>query len=684
MPGAMSDTSRIGFDGLAALAYELPPAIVRAAAAGRDRDLASEFREYPELGVLDFGNRLVVIAALTISALYIDALRRNPSAKDPLLQDYLRTMLAGRGLDRGLACSVIHRAGVLKVEPFGELVEDDSAVTDFIMNRPAGAGNIFRSQIDESVESQLARLILHLQWLKLFDFDKSGGVSFTWSGETRRIDVWPFLLWDGEVLQRFVEYAPNERGLVWITYNDGEDIRQPPRKPVHERRNQLRATMALVGCAPVAEPLPEAHYEESVIPLFAETHPYMDKLAQRLFEESQAGTQVRLWIGPFLQLDPRTSDKADAYINDQVLVTNAIIKKCMDTDPVTVMMDFLEAEPEDEYKFFKRLLGDDPRRIKQAQDEVDATVTEYADRQSLYCRPQDEAALQTKRDAFRRRRVAQKMVQLMGFQLVEQKAQDDIDDYAAQVGAFLGAVSDRSTPPLSVAGGLVKCAAIAEEILTFLIAFYTALKYYDGTLAEGLDEHRIDSLGVNLAHSFDRVNGLGGLIPVFRDLAKDPEITDAVKMHLGRESIWPEGLKKYTDVLHALKDYRNKEAHEVEVLGIKRAPETVKRFLSVLEWLRDPLGRGDDAMRIYPAILQLNTITMNHCGITSIKHNLTTRGASRPITLYTRQPLSVYAGTFYGLPQRNKALKDLWLDPVLVPTRIFSTVLPKRGKQNAR
>jgi len=410
----------------------------------------------------------------------------------------------------------------------------------------------------------------------------------------------------------------------------------------------------------------------------------MDKLAQRLFESSYPGTKVRLWIAPFLQIDPTTSDKADPYVTDQVLVTNAIIKKCMDTDPVTVMTDYFEAEPEDEHLYFKLVLGNDQRRIDLIRAEVNATVAEYSDRQSLYCREEDKAPLQKKRDAFRRRLVAQKIVQLMGFQLVEQKAQDDIDDYSAQVSAFLAAIKDGSEQPLLVAGGLVKCAAIAEEILTFLISFYMALKYYDGTLAEGLDEHRIDSLGVNLAHSFDRVNGLGGLIPVFRDLAKDPDITDAVKMHLGRESIWPEGLKKYTDVLHALKDYRNKEAHEVEVASIERAPETVKRFLSVLEWLRDPLGRGDDAMRIYPAILQLNTITMNNCGITSIKHNLTTRGASRPITLYTRQPLSVYAGTFYGLPQRNKALKDLWLDPVLVPTRIFSTVLPKRGKQNAR
>jgi hypothetical protein len=687
----MRDPAHIGFSELAALAYEFPGPIIAAAAAGREHDLAAEFRDYPELGLLDFGNRLVLIAGLALSALYVDALRRDPAARDALLHDYVRTILGGRGMDRGLACSVVHRAGVLNVKPFAKLVDDDSPVTNFITSRPAGAGNIFRAQMDESLESQLARLIVHLRFLKSFSFEDSGVAVFDDEGEKRQIDLWPFLLWDGRLLQRFVECPSMEHGVVWSTFADGEDVRHPPRKLPQGRRNQFRATLALVGSTMTVESTaPDLHYEESVIPLFADTHPYMDKLAQRLFDSSDVGTRARLWVAPFFQnYDRLTWDEANEHANDQVLVTNAIIKKCMDTDPVTVMTDYFEAEPEKERKYFELLLGKDRKRIDQILDELDAAVKSHRERQSLYCRPEDENALNNNMKIFHRRLVARRIVHLMGFQIVEQKAQDDIDDYVAQVSAFHDFIREGSAQPLLVAGGLIKCAAIGEEILKFLIAFYTAMKYYEPMLAEGLDEPRVAHLETNLAFVFGGVRGLSDLATKFDDLAKNEEIGEAVEIYLGRDVIWPhEKAAKAIGGLRNLNQYRNKNAHEVPVSDVEKAPATIKRFLNFLEWLRDPTERSDDAGRIYPAILQLNTITMNHCGITSVKHNLTTRGSSRPITLYTRQPLSVYAGTFYGVPQKNKALKDLWLDPVLIPTRIFSDILTakpaKLAKRNAR
>jgi hypothetical protein len=205
------------------------------------------------------------------------------------------------------------------------------------------------------------------------------------------------------------------------------------------------------------------------------------------------------------------------------------------------------------------------------------------------------------------------------------------------------------------------------------VAFYTTLKYYDPTLEEGLHEadksrlrrHVVDILRKPFNFAIRRFEALHG----------DDAIRYAVRTHLGR-GMWSETEHgRHVEMLDTLrKGWRNKYAHGIGAIDTDAQP-LVAKFLDFLSWLKDPSNRDSNRDRIYPAVLHLNVLTMNQCGITSIKYNLTETAArddeQRSIRLYTRQPLARFAGTFYGLPNQDKSQEDLWIDPVLIPTTIF-------------
>src|ERR1051326_2892944 len=112
-----------------------------------------------------------------------------------------------------------------------------------------------------------------------------------------------------------------------------------------------------------------------------------------------------------------------------------------------------------------------------------------------------------------------------------------IDDYIARVSALAAYVNGKRRDTVKIASGLLECAKMAEKIIRFIVAFYTALKYYDATLEEGL--HDADKSRLRKHIEDIRRKSFDSAIKRFEALPGDDGVRHAVRAHLGR-GMWTE------------------------------------------------------------------------------------------------------------------------------------------------
>lgn len=646
----------------------LPPAVIAHAAGGED--LFDAF-EYSDIGTYAFGDRLIMLSGLALCGLYVHCAESDPAARGDHYTDFVRTILFQRGYDRGIACALFQRVGQVGGTVFTSLQGEDRAITAFVALRRLNAANTVRARMRQPLEQHILSVLDRLTFLQRFAFDADGAVSF----DGAPVRLWPFLRWDGDRLLRIRE--PRDRtpegipeALEWVGADESDSLVEQLSTTDGRELRRIATLVQHVREPRAIELAPPTM--ESVVPLFADTHPQMCALAQLVQKKANPDTIARLLV-PFLEMELRRDvDHAEArtHASDTLLVENAIIRQCIEHDPIAVLKTYLENEPGDIIECLALLTGSDAH----AADVYNSLRSRSKDLRNrlepLYADPMHKDAIDRQVDSYAAQIAAKEIARLLGFRIVEQHAREPVDAYISRVAAFEEYVAGRRRDLVKVAGGLLECSKIAHEVLVFLIQFYTALKYYAPEYEDGIDTKRKTAFSSEMAR-ISRLN-FNAATKAFAKLRIDEGVTRAVRSHLNRP-MWNEGaMRGHVEALDELRrDWRNEYAHRPGVIDTD-GQRLVAKFLDFLKWLQDPGRTRTHRDRIYPAILHLNVLTMNQCGITSVKYGLTEAGHDSAIRLYTRQPLANVAGVFYGLPNQDKAQDDLWLDPVLFPTNVLA------------
>jgi len=529
--------------------------------------------------------------------------------------------------------------------------------------------------IEVPLEKQLIRLIENLGFMKRFRFDQKTKVVLF---DNASIFLEPFLNWNGHIIERFSSLICRSGETPKVVYSHWSErieksvIRQV--EPEAERALVKLATLYNIEGWGVPNPEQEA-LPQSVMPLFADSYPTLIRLAHKLVNSADHSMRESLWVDPSNFL---SSERKEEIINNEVFLTNAVIHKCLDEDPINVLQQYFMEEPHDAMEYFRWVLPDEGA-VKKVMEEVNVGTDRYkAKLRAFYLVDQDDNIRDQARK-FRARLIAKRLVQFLGFPIAEEHLMEDITDFQRRIKAFNYYLATSETVDWNKAKqGLSECTKEIEVLLGAIILFYYAARHYNPEEPSGLS-----ILGRDDALSFGQslsTFGLGQKIGALSELNKDPTLLNMIQKYLGRTSIWPSDSGKFhLETLNMLNHIRIEKglAHqERESLLLNDIIGITDRLVQFIHWLSS--AEPDSATgkwRIYPAILGLDVITTNSCGIVSMKYRLKEikqdKSVSRKITLYTSQPLSFDSGTYYGLPHSGRALYDLWVDPVLISAKNF-------------
>ena len=651
---------------LVSLVQPFPVPLLRAAM--RERPLVHDDLNNPVV-LLDLAERLSYLAGLAIAALYIDDLVRGNGAvdKDAFVESWIKSMLFGRGYDQGISRSLLQQAASMHSGRFRNLIPEDPEGLSLLDNRLHGMGNLFRARA--KVTSWASRVFRQLCFLQRFQFMK-GTQMVRFDGTA--LDVYPFIQWDGRRVSWFLR--PSAWPITELAFQFAEEGAEISRTIALEekQRDRLRAIWDWVHCNDDSDPfsaLPDQNPEpftQSIIPMFADSYPLMHDMATRIFKSADQHTCEDLWVSGSIS-DPNEAKRKSL---DAIYVTNAIIKQCMEYDPVLVFEQYFLREMGDRTLWLRELLKGNQEAIEAIDRDLEKIISEYAHDIKLFysIEPSQHVnpELAQQLNFFKARVYAQKVVELLGFPIHHQDWSPDLVDYEHR---FLKLHDRVIAGTMDYLHALRACAVTAERILSLILKFYTALKHYDRSVADGIKPGDVRPVGRQKKVS------LGTLVDEVYALNRDPETLAAIHEHLGRERLWfGKSQAKHFEYLKLIAQTRNAEFHynvgERRELGIKP-------FLNFLQWLGDGGGISQNRWRIYPAVLSLDLVSVNRCGITSIKYMLRSadsfsEGARKPITLYTRQPLKLNAGSFFGIPHLGRVHENLWVDPLLISTSIFS------------
>jgi hypothetical protein len=658
-----------------AVAAFADPVIEFAAGVPRKK-LALTFERFPDRGLFRFGEQLVLLGGLFLAASYVDAALRNGDVSGDHYRDFLSTILFGRGYNRGVACALFQKAAQVNGGGIASLIRDDRVITAFAQSRRRTASNTFRARIARPLESDVAAVIEQVRFFSDVSLGDDGKVLFRGSP----MNLWPFLRWDGQTLLRIrgvKRRMPNgmPESMEWV---DGGGTQSEVADLTFQQQSELKRVGILIGHPIKRRPLRiDIPQNESVVPLLADSHPQMSDLAELLREKADDKTIAEKWILPFLRAERGnqiTLDDAYEEIRNTVVVDNAIIRRCLEADPITVLTEYLVSEPHDTMDCLLRLTtGVEAQAIYAAIQQQTAKLTNRL--RPMYPFDEHDATLEERLKEYRAGLAARAIAGLLKFRIVEQHAHEAIDDYIQRVESFAEYAADPQAETSKIAQGFLQCGNLIHAAARFVIQFYTALTFYDPRRQDGISERRRSELAAEVKRTgrlpFAKV------ISEFRKLGENDAITSKVEEHLGRELWDRRRCWALVDFLNSFRLARNEVAHDSLPTGLD-VTHYISGVIAFLKWLQCPTADDTHRQRIYPAVLHLNVITMNQCGITSVRYGLTERPTSGgraavgPITLYTQQPLAHFAGVFYGLPNHDKSQRALWIDPVLIPTNVFS------------
>jgi len=621
--------------------------------------------------ILLLGERLVLIAGLAVCAVYAN--RRffdisDADICDPWLDDHIRTILFLRSYDLGLACAIIQRAGVIRNGTLSSLIQDDRPILEFIIQKPKRTIGRFHQDIQCPLSYRLYELVNYLSFLKEFDFsDNTSEVHF----DGKPIQVSPFLRWNGSRLElyQFIKNEKTSRKIVYFYFKEGE--KRTESYPIEAQIDEHLRTWAnqfKIKNWDSQSPMLEAS-PQSIMPLFAESYPVLNRLAHKLLEASSPYTKKELWIKPLFHGDEKQQNEA---LNNDVVLTNAIIHSCLTKDPVTVLTEYFCLEPGDAVEYLRWVLQD-TRSADQIMKGIEEEKETYETRLRIIYGPNRESDIKNQTKTFYSKSVATRLVKLLRFPFFELPLFEDILDILGRVQAFNEylRLAPQNRPDIGKANqALFECIKDVEQVLKSLLLFYSALKYYDPIQPTGISAAKRAELQETFGIFENK--GLGRYIGLLNDLNRDPGLSLVLKERLDRTTIMPEDSRKIQfAAVNKLRDFRNKKFAHPGGLLLKygEIEDIVHQLIGFYQWLLGNTESSSESWRIYPNILGLNVISTNSCGIISLKYRLRDLREGKDVTLYTRQPLSFDCGNYYGLPLGRKSLDDLWVDPVLIAAK---------------
>lgn len=674
---------------LAGLAYRLPKPIVHDAAAGDDHQLPILF-DSEEAGILPFGERLILTAGLFVSSLFAETTIRRKS--DARLPNIIRPILLSRSYGIGMALSILQRLPVagkglnIALPPLC----DSTCLARFVGLHRLTYANTFRALHDESIEDLLVSVLDYLSFLRDFEFSETESDMATYRG--RPIRLWPFIRWNGKVLSGLRESLVVDSGeprlrplpnrLVYVR----EDFNCEP--PYIEDSIDVSAAESIrlaevaqrVGISTAdTEDAAPVETVETFIPLLSDNYSHMQELLDLVYKNANQKTKHD-WVEQFLKkgaLENPSKSAVRAAMRDRSQVENAILGLCLEDDPVTLLADYFERESEDEDLCLTQLAREQTPAVLKT---IDDAVRVARDRIEPLHVGTDQELDRLLRN-HRARLVAFEVARLLGFHVRNVVVRDAVEDYIDRLKVFLRVVGEHPDED-RVNRGVMHSFRMCEEALGFIFLFHRAASSFDSSSPTGLS---IESRST-LLEDAQKKRGLGQWIGKFQQLCEKYERGIG---SLGSRRNLASSARPRIVALNELNAVRNTiYAHGQHMRDPPPMPSIRDRLklldsvLRLLEWLRKPYPeRPGTFNRIYPAVLHLNVLTMNRCGVTTVRYILRGRKEDE-IRLYTQQPVSTSAGVFYGIPAEGKGNADLWVDPVLFAADAFEAACQQPLKED--
>lgn len=655
---------------LARSARLLPKPLLDDAAAGMSQHLEEDF-EFATAGLYKFGERLIYTGGLVIAALYLELTSGRTTSVDHRLLDHIKTILFNRPYDSGLAICILERLATagphIGVSPAGRPV----CISNFLSLKRDTPANTYRARHQRSLETELAEVLDYLSFLRDVTFAETDTASF----RGHSVPLWPFLRWDGSRLSAFREMR--------LPLNDGALPKRAifVRHEDYEEHQDLSEIVPLdrVRLAAIAERVGHIHTDlsrsphtgdrESFIPLLVQNYARMDDLVDLIMKGANNETKSD-WMHWYLQKGARaepTAAEIQRALGDDTLVENAILAYALEYDPIVLLKDYFESEREDIRDCIRLLDPADAEKILNGIDTRVERVRERIEPMFVHGEHELKKLLRDHRARFASIEVAY----LLGFKIRHVAVRDSIEDYADRVADFYGYIMEHPDEE-RIDRGLVQCCIVGEEVLEFLHLYYRAIEGFDRASDTGLSITSRTILDEEAAEV--KGKGLGTLIRLFKQLCQRFECG---LPHLGSRRQLCDDAEPHIKMLERLNLWRNRggEVHRSPTLRltIGERIDLVRDVALFLQWLRRPNeNRPGTFERIYPAVLQLNVLTTNRCGVTSVKYVLRESSeGTDSIRLYTQQRVSGIAGVFYGLPVQGRGNAELWVDPILFAADAF-------------
>lgn len=665
----------------------LSPPVIDFLTGGRPRTLESMLR-YPDVGVRGIGERLILFAGLVTCALHVDRVRRKGAeAGDHRLRGYIESLLLRRTYSAALAVATIDRAQ----EPSIALLPvtgDRDALHVFLQLTRETPGNSFRARSECSLEQALNGILLRLHFLESIHLDPQSPNRLQLGDQS--IETWPFVVWNGTAIKILhecwaepsdddVERLPNTFELEsWRGLESRTEI-------VHAGSSEIRQVAeiaALSGIDAVEGAVDDRFRPELLVPLLAGTvHRRLPDLASYILKHASDGTKKK-WVKEYLQSSwgkQPSDDEINKALKATNLVENAIVAGCVERDPIEVMTHYFSVEGTG---IEACLLQFDPSGAPATIAAIDQRVRNFAEKLKPIWVETAESALDIRLIGERARLGALEVARALGFRVRDVEIRETISEHISRVRRFIDSLYNFDLDHQRK--GAIHCSVVCEEILKFTIAFYRSVEYFDFRFESGISAGDMTSLADDSTIGRVRGQPLGRVLDEFQNLCaayargKQPPMLgdrgwmlEGLEQHFGK--IDHQKSEKQRGPMWDFKEWRNKAVHNPEKLSPHDDLESLlKGLLSFLEWLRTP-GRAG-ATQVYPAILHLNVLSTNRCGITTVKYELWEKN-SGGVALYTHQPISATAGVFYGMPRHERSTRRLWMDPVLFGSEVIERAL---------
>jgi hypothetical protein len=393
----------------------------------------------------------------------------------------------------------------------------------------------------------------------------------------------------------------------------------------------------------------------SIVPLFADSFPAMNRLADMLTKETEESTKDELWRQRY---HGETNDR-----NGTLDIKSLIILDCIKRNPIEVLRDVSAFEPYEEglpelERYARRLarsrygeagateyLSEIKRRIDDAKKGLDAN---------------DRVGRKHVKDDI----LAYEVAQLLGFPVKRVEDLHNLEHYH-DIIRELGCIVRGPASPLEERGAFKEGAEVLERVMREVCRFYAYLSYRvfpNGKCVEEWKQMKAD---------VDKM-AMGALFDLLRRLNEESKaISHVLEYKIGRPQYFQHN--KFNRITRAgTADYivalRNRAIHGVDEKRDDKTIDFVEAIEKIMEFM------GDKAWRVYPFKINFTIMTKTSHGVRTCQYVTNLSGGEgaesakgrRERIIYTEMEVD-FMKSYYCLPNSRRCYRDIWVDPLLVP-----------------